>query len=43
MILAARNNFGVGQGEFSSALMKYFSIGDGLTDAQASNYYNAVQ
>jgi hypothetical protein len=33
----------VGQSEFSSKQVSFSSIGDGLTDTEASNYYTAVQ
>src|SRR6056300_214276 len=40
--LMASNNNGT-TGEFSPRQYAYFSIGDGLTDTEASNYYTAVQ
>jgi hypothetical protein len=40
--LGCRNNAGSGQ-FFTNTETRFFSIGDGLTDTQASNFYTAVQ
>ena len=41
--LGARNDFGTPPVFFSNTETRFFSIGDGLTDTQASNFYTAVQ
>jgi hypothetical protein len=42
LYLAARNTSGVAQ-YFSNTQTRFFSVGDGLTDTQASDFYTAVQ
>jgi hypothetical protein len=41
--IAALNNDGVGPNFFSNKETAFSSIGDGLTDTEASNFYTAVQ
>jgi len=43
LFLGARNNGGTGGQQFSSKETAFASIGDGLTDTEASNFYTAVQ
>lgn len=43
LFLGARNNGGSGAQLFSTKQSAFASIGDGLTDAEASNLYTAVQ
>lgn len=42
-IYIAANHFGASAQEYSSKQCAFASIGDGLTDTQASNFYTAVQ
>jgi hypothetical protein len=37
------NNQGIGQNNFNGSRSAFASIGDGLTDTQASDFYTAVQ
>jgi len=43
LFLGARNNGGIGGQLFSTKQSAFASIGDGLTDTEASNLYTAVQ
>jgi hypothetical protein len=43
VFLGARNNGGTGGQLFSTKQCAFASIGDGLTDAEAANFYTAVQ
>ena len=43
IFLGARNNGGIGGQLFSTKQSAFASIGDGLTDTEAANFYTAVQ
>ena len=43
LYIGARNNGGIGAQQLSSKESAFASIGDGLTDTEAANFYTAVQ
>ena len=43
LFIGGRNEHGTGPRDVSNSQFRFFSVGDGLTDTEATNFYTAVQ